>query len=526
MIDMNVFELVSEVPKGKKAISTRFVFKLKLLPDGSIDKYKARLVARGFSQIPGQDFDQTYSPASNLLTVRLVLSLACIFHCKLYQVDIKGAFLQSPLKEDLYIQLPEGFSAFGGYRYAKLKKSLYGLKQAAHDWYQRQDYFMLKIFGKKYTTMQRSSMDTTLYISNDVKTGELFIAVVHIDDYCVATNSETMFKDWLSMYSSFCTDKGDVEVLSKPAYQQMLVDYTQTPEVTEIKLHQGRQIDEALLRFGMSDCKPASTPMEYGLQLPFDTECDTSLPYRALIGVLLWIARCTRPDIYFVVIHLAQFSTCAISEHFTAAKRVLRYLKGSRHLDLCYSTTRTSTTSSGDNIKLDLFTDSDWATDKSDRKSISGYVLYVNGMLVSWSSRKQDGVSTSSTESEFISLVEGAKDVLFIVQLLQEFFVVELPINVGIDNQGAQAMAEHNLSNTRSKHIDIKYRFITDWVQKGLLSLRYVSTSDNRADIMTKALRPADHQAKLSLLHRPIESVEKARVNVSKVYKRFFNLSS
>ena len=124
---------------------------------------------------------------------------------------------------------------------------------------------MLKIFGKKYKKMQRSSMDTTLYICNDVDNGKLFIAVVHIDDYCVATNSKTMFKDWLDMYSSFCTDKGDVEVLSKPAYQQMLVNYTQTPEVTEIKLHQGRQIDEALLRFGVSDCKPASTPMEYGL---------------------------------------------------------------------------------------------------------------------------------------------------------------------------------------------------------------------------------------------------------------------
>jgi hypothetical protein len=346
------------------------------------------------------------------------------------------------------------------------------------------------------------------------------MAVVHIDDYCIICNSDEIFSDWVAMYSAFTHDEKDVEVLAKPAYQQMLVEHHSDDTATTIRINNERQVKELLDRYGMSDCHPMQSPMTHGLQLNRGSDPNPQYPFRAIVGSLLWLSRCSIFSIYFATIYLAQFSTCAVDEHWTAAMHVLRYLRGLPSLDLVYTSLKSNVVTK---LRLELFTDSDWAADRHDRKSISGYVLYLNGMLIDWLARKQHVVSTSSTEAEFIALVDGIKDLLFVVQLLEEFFDVELPVNVYLDNQGAQAMAEHNLNNQRSKHIDIKYRFISDWVNKGLIKLHYVPSKLNRADVLTKALRPAEHVQRMRLFAQPFTPADLEGVNLNH-FARCFGL--
>ena len=460
----------TKLPADIKPLDTRWVFKLKMNADGGLDKYKARLVAKGFLQIEGIDYTDTFAPGTQLTSFRIMLILAANYNLKITHLDVKTAFLNSDLKETIYVRLPEGAQSPDGQSVARLHKSIYGLKQAGHDWYQCSEKFILE--HDKRT--KRSLAEPCLYF---LFTKELQVFIlVHVDDYIIASSSEL----WTSRFTTAFNNQYGVNVLGTLShFMQMSVTYGEN----ENYLSQQRAIEELQKTYALENIKNnTTTPMLTELNLDKLDDCDTTFPYRSLLGSLLWIARCTRPDIYFAVTYLSQFNNCYGQVHFAAAKRVLKYLISTKTKKLVLPKIKHK------QLNVTVFSDSDWAGDRLDRKSVTGTAVLLNGAPVSWMSKKQSVVATSSTEAEYIAASESLKEMLYTYNLLKEFTTVECPIYLHIDNTGAICISEKNINNQRTKHIDVRYHHIRDWVQSKVVKIEKVKTLDNTADIFTKSL--------------------------------------
>ena len=304
---------------------------------------------------------------------------------------------------------------------------------------------------------------------------QVFI-LVHVDDYIIASSSEL----WTSKFTAAFNLKYGVNVLGTLShFMQMSVTYGDN----ENYLSQQRAIEELQDTYHLHNIKGnTATPMLSDLNLDKLDDCDTTLPYRSLLGSLLWIARCTRPDVYFAVNYLSQFNNCYGQAHFTAAKRVLKYLICTKTKKLILPKIKHQ------QLTLTVFSDSDWAGDKLDRKSVTGTAVFLNGAPVSWMSKKQSTTATSSTEAEYIAASESIKEMLYTYNLLKEFTTVVCPIYLHIDNTGAISISEKNINNQRTKHIDVRYHHIRDWVQSKVVKIGKVKSIDNTADLFTKSL--------------------------------------
>jgi hypothetical protein len=246
-------------------------------------------------------------------------------------------------------------------------------------------------------------------------------------------------------------------------------------------------INELLKRFGMFDSKPVCAPLDPGVKLLKSEEPpDENLPYRELVGALTYLPTATRPDISFAVSYLGQFNNCYGKPHWTAAKRVLRYLKGTTKLGLTFFKKSQF---------LEGFVDADWGNCPNDRKSFTGYVFMLGGGPVSWDARKQKTVALSSTEAEYMGLAEATKEASYLRSFLIELGLDHLSsVVVYEDNLGALKLAANPTFHNRSKHIDIKYHFIRDAVKEKILSLSHVSSTEMVADVLTKGLPGSRHQ--------------------------------
>jgi len=506
---MGVFEFMGSDfdPKGKHIIDTRIVYVLKIIQaTGEIDKYKARLVARGFRQIPGVDFDETYSPATMLPVIRIFFVCCLYLGLKVHHMDVKGAFLQSPLTDyDIYIRLPAGYKAFGGASFAKLKKSMYGLKQAARDWYSYQHKFLL---SQGYRC---STLDRCMYYYD--KDGIRSLVYVHVDDYLIACNDDAWYENLLHNYRSYlnCYET-DCDDLGKPLnHMQIALDY-QFDKGT-VSFSSDRYILETLNRFGLQDSNPKYSPLPRNFyDLPFGLASTCEDTYRSMIGCLMWIARIHRIDIMFAVTYMSQFVACSTEVHLTACKQILKYLRTTLGRQFTYSRDDMRDFVGEEDFNQKIFNitikcDSDFASDTTDHKSYSGFLIYLNGCLVDWVTRKQSLTATSTSEAEYISLSEACKSGLHVYQLLSEFFKVASPMIVLNDSQSAQAMAENNLSSRRTKHIWIVYRFVTDWINKGLFKIFHIDTKDNLSDYMTKVPKDVNFIRRTALLFKSLSTL-------------------
>lgn len=458
-----------ELPAGRKAVTCKWVFKLKYKSNGNIDKYKARLVARGFSQEKGFDYNETYSPTAKLTTFRVLLSIANHFGYFVHQMDVKCAFLNGQLREDIYMTQPEGFSE-NNTMVCKLNKSLYGLKQASRMWNERFNQFMIEI------GFNRSESDHCLYI----KFVENIICYVllYVDDLAIISNNMKMVNDIkLKLSKEFeMTDVGEIDSFLGIHIERNLND-------SSIALSQSRYLKNVLGKFGMNDCKSAATPIENGLSLQIgDINNLTDQPYRELIGCLTYATQTTRPDLCASTNYFSRFQGCCSDEHFIYAKRILRYIHGTAELKMVYHRDATA------NILIG-YTDSDWAGDKIDRKSTSGYVFKVFGNTVSWLSQKQPTVSLSSTEAEYLALAKGICEGKWLRCLLKEIgHPCNQPTTIFEDNQSCIKVAEEPREHKRMKHIDVKYNFIREAIANKEIILKYIPSNDQVADIMTKGL--------------------------------------
>jgi hypothetical protein len=380
IIKNDVWEIVPR-PKNKDVVSSKWIYKIKHVADGSIEKHKARFVARGFSQKEGIDYEETFAPVARYTSIRTIIALAAKMKWKLHQMDVKTTFLNGVIEEEVYIEQPQGFEVEDRKTHVcRLKKALYGLKQAPRAWYGRIDSFLTSLGFTK------SKVDSNLYFK--VMNDEPVILLLYVDDLFL-TGEENLITD--------CKKKLAAEFEMKDLglmHYFLGLEVWQSPE--KIFLNQGKYAVEILKRFDMLECKSMNTPMETKLKLLVDTSSelvDATL-YRQIIGSLMYLTN-TRPDICFVVNTLSQYLVEPRRVHLVAAKHVMRYLKGTLEYGLCYT---------GDHdFRLYGYTDSDWAGSVSDRKSTSGCCFSLGSAMTSWQSRKQSSISLSTTEAEYIA---------------------------------------------------------------------------------------------------------------------------
>lgn len=447
----------------------KWVFCVKEDADGNVVRHKARLVVKGFLQKSGIDYQETYAPVAKLTTIRVALAVALQRGMVIHQMDVQTAFLHGELQETIYMAIPEGVEA-DAETVCLLKKSLYGLKQAPKCWNEKLNQVLLKLGFK------RSKHDYCVYTRIDERGNDDVYIVIYVDDLLIMGVRAKTVDDIKKKLSQFfkMTDCGELQHFlgMKIAYDRVL---------GTMCLSQEASIEKVLKKFGMDDCNPTKTPMEKGLQLTRSNTGMIGEPYRELLGSLMYIMMSTRPDVCFPVGFLGRFQQQPEQQHWTALKRVVRYMKGTKNICLEYSRNKEAEPLVG-------FADADWATDTMDRKSVSGFLFQVYGNTISWSSKKQTTVATSSSEAEYIALSAGVAESIWISGLLTDLGVkMTKPVTIYEDNRGCIGMAQ-NLECKRAKHIDIKHHFIRDHIAAGRIRVEPVCTDRQLADIFTKAL--------------------------------------
>jgi hypothetical protein len=449
-------------------VGSKWVFKIKRKSDGTVDRYKARLVAKGFHQQHGLDFDETYSPVVKPITIRTVLSMALTKGWCLKQIDISNAFLHGVLQETVYMSQPPGFvhPSFPG-SVCHLKKAIYGLKQAPRAWYSQLSSKLHELGFKS------CKLDSSLFI---LRTSIVTLfALVYVDDI-ILTGSTLAAMDALIRELSTVfpvKDLGDLNFF-------LGVEVTRVS--TGILLSQQRYICDILKRTNLSLVKPISSPLSAATSLSKfsgSTFEDPTL-YRQTVGALQYLSL-TRPDIGFAVSKVSQFMHEPHDLHWTAVKRILRYLKSTADYGLFINKCSSS--------QLYAYSDADWAGCPDDRKSTSGYCIYLGSNLFSWSSKKQPTVSRSSTEAEYKAIANTTAEMMWIQSLFRDIGLVQhaAPI-LYCDNIGATYLSSNPAYHARTKHIEIDYHFVRDKVAEKALVVRFLSNKDQIADVLTKPL--------------------------------------
>ncbi|KAK3894704.1 hypothetical protein Pcinc_001550 [Petrolisthes cinctipes] len=467
--ESDVYELV-ELPKGSKALKCRWVFKKKILSNGSVERYKARLVAQGCSQKFGIDYDETFCPVARFESVRTVLALASQRGMKLHHMDVTTAFLNGTLMEEVYMKQPDGFVEQGKETMVcKLKKSIYGLKQSPRCWNYALDSSLREL------GFVQTSGDPCIYVNLE----EFFIVAVYVDAIILACNcDDNVRKVKDSLASQF-----KLKDLSELQYF-LGVKVVQNTVKGQIWIGQPLYIENILKKFGMEDSKPVETPVDPNQKVCKVTDECTIFDkeqYQSAVGSLLYLSVKTRPDIAYAVNSVTRYSTKPTSQHWKAVKRIMRYLKGTRDLGILYNY----------NGSTDFvgYSDADWAGDIKDRKSTSGYCFHLGGGPVSWSSKKQSCVALSTAEAEYMALASAIQEAVWLRKLAVDIQIdCKSPLLLYEDNQSTIAMSKNPQFLGKTKHIDIKFHYVREKCNENVIQLVYCPINDMIADIFTKGL--------------------------------------
>lgn len=460
---------LTNLPENRKAVGCKWIYKRKLDEDGNIVRYKARLVAQGFSQMYGTDFDEVFAPVVRQVTFRTLLTVAGQRNMLVKHADVKTAYLHGEMEEAVFMKQPLGYEAEDTGAVCLLKKGLYGLRQSGCIWNKKIDG-VLKQIG-----FLQSANDPCLYVRSNNE-GNTYL-VIYVDDIVIACHSEEEYDNIMrDMNKHFTvTSLGNIRHFLGIQVQQDGKSFT---------LNQKSYIQKLLLRFGMDQAKPSKYPLDPGhLKQKEEKEMlQNNHQYASLIGSLLYVAVNTRPDIAVSVSILCRSVSAPSQADWTEAKRILRYLK---------STLDHKLTLKAEEHRLEVYVDADWASDAASRKSNSGYVFLFGGGPIFWGSRKQTCIALSSTEAEFVALAECCQELTWIVRLLQDFSVdVPAPVLIHEDNQSCIKQLESTKINNRSKHVDTKYHFVRKLHEEGLIDVRYCPTDQMVADMLTKPLTP------------------------------------
>ena len=485
MKENKVFDVVAEedVPKGTKLLRSMLIFKTKRDNNGRVIKHKARWVAKGFSQKKGINYNETFAPTVPITAIRTMLSNACARGMNIQQMDVTTAFLNAELDHDIYMLPPRVEGMFPKNTVLKLKRSLYGLKQSPRLWNQTLDHWL------RDQGLQPTQTDACVYTKKTPK-GLLWVAV-YVDDLLIFADDDgdmTAFKASISK-------RFKMKDLGEPSLcLGIKIVYNRKKRL--LSLSQRHYLLNVLDNFGMSEAKHLGTPLSTGyVDKPADPDHPLpDVPFREVVGSLMYAATMTRPDIATAVSILCRHMKAYNMEHWTAAKHVLRYIKGTLDYNITYNGSEPS-----HNV---AYSDASYGSDMATGRSRTGYVVISSGGPTAWNSRLQSTVAMASAESEYMALASTAQEVIFLRQLHEELFHHKLdePTLVFTDNQPAMHVA--NRSITKMRHIRVRYHFVRQCVTEHAIVLRYCSTHDMVADLLTKILgKPKTQQFSMQLFN-------------------------
>ncbi|KAK6122665.1 hypothetical protein DH2020_043593 [Rehmannia glutinosa] len=395
----DVWELVP-CPPSQTIIGTKWVFRNKLDDQGNIVRNKARLVAQGYCQEEGIDYDETFAPVARLEAIRILLAYSCFKNFKLYQMDVKSAFLNGIIQEEVYVKQPPGFENFSKPNDVyKLKKALYGLKQAPRAWYDRLSSFLLQ------NGFTRGKVDTTLFVFE--KGQDCLLVQIYVDDIIFGVTNESLCRK----FSKLMQGESEMGMMGElNFFLGLQIKHCQEG----IYISQSKYTKELLKKFGIEEGITVSTPMATNVKIDKDEKAkpvDES-KYRGMIGSLLYLTA-SRPNILHAVCLCARFQSNPKESHMSAVKRIFRYLKDTIQYGLFYP--------KNENFSLKSYSDSDYAGNIDDRKSTSGSCQFLGDCLVSWFSKKQNYVSLSTAEAEYISAAFCCTQLLWMKQTLADY---------------------------------------------------------------------------------------------------------
>jgi hypothetical protein len=472
-------------PPHVKPIGSKWVYTVKLKSDGSLDRYKARLVALGNKQEYGFDYEETFAPVAKMTTVRTLLAIAASQAWPLYQMDVTNAFLHGDLKEEIYMKLPPGMSTTASDEVCKLRRSLYGLKQAPRAWFEK---FRNTLLTFSFT---QSQYDSSLFFYKTT-TGMVFL-LVYVDDIILTGNDIGLITKLQHMlHSTF-----QMKDLGHLTYFLGLEVHSRDHGLF---LNQHKYIQDLIELAGLKDATAVDTPMEVNVKYRKD-EGDL-LPdpflYRQLVGSLIYLT-ITRPDISYAVHIVSKFMQAPRHLHLAAVRRLIRYLIGSPTRGLFFP--------KHSPLTLTSYSDADWAGCPDTRKSITGWCIFLGDALISWKCKKQDCVSKSSTEAEYRAMSAACSEIVWLRGLLSELgFPPTAPTPLHGDNTSAIQIAANPVYHERTKHIEVDCHYIREAFTRGVITLPHLNTALQIADAFTKALTRQRHQflsSKLMLLDLP-----------------------
>jgi len=455
-------------PSNCSVIGCKWVYKLKHKADGTIERHKACLVAKGFTQLEGMDFHDTFAPVAKLASIRFILVVAAAQNWKLVQLDVNNAFLHGELDEVIYMDIPPGMVNSKPGQVCLLHKSLYGLRQASRQWYAQLSSFLL-LHGFK-----QSHADHSLFIHNNHD--DITILLVYVDNIIVMGNNPQN----INHITQLLDQRFKLKNLGDLTY---FLGFEIARNKDGIDLSQRKYTIDLLTDTGMLDSSLVSTPMNFSTKFHADGELlPNPTSYRKLIGKLIYLMN-SCPDITYVVNHLSQYVSSPTKEHYQVVFKILRYLKrtvGQRIFIDAKS-----------KFYIKAYSDSDWAGCVDTRKSVTGFLVYLGNTLITWRSKKQTIVSRSSCEVEYKALAQTVCEIQWLAQLMHD---LNLPIaqhaSVYCDNTYAIKIANNPVFHERTKHIEVDCHTIREKIQQGLIKLLPVRTNHQLADILTKALPP------------------------------------
>jgi hypothetical protein len=485
-----VYEVVLR-QNEEEIIPAMLLFDRKTDETGAEVRKKARCVARGDmqAQVPGEG-PLLASPVAGAPTLRAMAGVAASTNCEFQQMDVNTAFLHAPLSKPVYLAVPAGFPDSellpGVPRTAqalKLKKAVYGLREAPYSWYTHCTG-ILKTEG-----FVRSDNDHCLFWIHPPSSTERCFVLIYVDDFTLMTKTADHM-DWLKSRLTTLFDLKDLGA----AKQVLGLEIIRDRAAGTLKITQRKFVRQLLDEYDMTDCRPLDTPMF--------SNALTSLPshltpltddekaymhdkdYRHLLGCLNWLGLGTRPDLVYALARLGQAQSNPHPEHWYALIHILRYLSMTIDMGLVYSR-------DAKDVVPHMYTDSAFADCPDTRKSHSGYVVLLAGAAVSWSSRKQAIVTTSSTEAEYIAMGQAAKQAMWIGRLMKDLGVdTDGPLRVYADNQSSMLLANSEKLSSWTKHLDVQYHFVREQIKAGICRFIWVPTKLNVADVLTKPLGP------------------------------------
>ncbi len=449
LIDNDTWELV-EIPEGHTPVGSRWLFKVKYRNDGKIERFKGRLVAKGYSQKYRIDYDETFSPVVRFSSFRALLAFAVQNNMLIHQMDVVTAFLNGSLDEEIYMQQPSGYVIPGNeHVVCKLKKSIYGFKQSPRCW---NTVFRKYMEGIDF---KQSPADPCVYVRCDKD--NMAVVAVYVDDLIIITKINEEMKSMKESLAGIFKMKD----MGKLHYC-LGINIEQDENNKCLWIHQRQYILKLIEKYGLSEAKTTSTPADPGTKLKKHEGVGNDVDlnnYQSLVGSLLYAAIATRPDISKAVGDVSKFNSNPSQTHLAAAKRILRYLKGTTNLAIKYQRSETNT--------LLGYSDADWAGYQDDRHSTTGNLFIMSGGPISWLSKKQAIVALSTAEAEYVALSTATQEAVWLQRLLVTTLkaIPNEPIILMEDNQGAIAIAKNPIAHARTKHINIRYHFIRDYTR-------------------------------------------------------------